>query len=451
MNNKQRILKSFSIKKLFGTTDVMIPFEDTTKILIGVNGLGKTQVLNILYYTLSKKFNKLIEYVFDSVTIEFGDNSKIRFTKSDIEKFMYDAHKARRVIEKIGLENFLELRQLYSPSSIEWRRSAIYRNIIAHSRIQPKLIQEALHEAEDFDDRWFEDTSISLAKQHHAIEKQLAIYEILHFPTYRRVEEDLKTLGYDERDLDLESEQIIHFGMEDVSERFLEITQDINQLSRVGFAKISSEILSQLVKGLPTIDDHFLHTVNPKSIDIILARVGKQISEEDKERIKKIVTNKEIQAKDHSLLYFLQKLIDIYNQQRILDESIKIFRDVCNKYLVNKKLIYDESNIEIYIQLDGSTEKLPLSKLSSGEKQIISIFSKVYLASDNNHFIVFFDEPELSLAIDWQQNLLPDIVKSGKCVFLLAVTHSPFIFDNDLDKYAIGLNVYFKPSKPLAA
>jgi hypothetical protein len=46
---------------------------------------------------------------------------------------------------------------------------------------------------------------------------------------------------------------------------------------------------------------------------------------------------------------------------------------------------------------------------------------------------------------------LPDIVKSGKCHFLLAVTHSPFIFENELEKYAIGLNVYFKPSKPHAA
>jgi predicted ATP-binding protein involved in virulence len=66
-------------------------------------------------------------------------------------------------------------------------------------------------------------------------------------------------------------------------------------------------------------------------------------------------------------------------------------------------------------------------------------------------FIVLFDESELSLAIDWQQNLLPNIVKSGKCHFLLAVTHSPFIFENELEKYAIGLNVYFKPSKPVAA
>jgi hypothetical protein len=43
----------------------------------------------------------------------------------------------------------------------------------------------------------------------------------------------------------------------------------------------------------------------------------------------------------------------------------------------------------------------------------------------------------------WQQQLLPDIINSGKCELLLAVTHSPFIFDNELDKYAIeSLNIY---------
>ena len=60
-----------------------------------------------------------------------------------------------------------------------------------------------------------------------------------------------------------------------------------------------------------------------------------------------------------------------------------------------------------------------------------SKFSKIYLNTDKK-FIVLFDEPELSLSIFWQMNLLPDIVDSGKCKLLLAVTHSPFIYDNAL-------------------
>ena len=72
-------------------------------------------------------------------------------------------------------------------------------------------------------------------------------------------------------------------------------------------------------------------------------------------------------------------------------------------------------------------------------------FSKIYLSEASKRFIVLFDEPELSLSIVWQKQLLPDIINSEKCEFMLAVTHSPFIFDNELDKYAVGLNEYIKP------
>jgi len=51
----------------------------------------------------------------------------------------------------------------------------------------------------------------------------------------------------------------------------------------------------------------------------------------------------------------------------------------------------------------------------------------------------------------WQKQLLPDIINSKKCDFLLAVTHSPFIFDNELDMYAVGLNEYIKPIKDVIA
>ena len=61
----ESIIKRFSIYSFFGTDDVHIPFDENIKILIGENGLGKTQVLNIFYYTLTRNFSKLNEFVFD--------------------------------------------------------------------------------------------------------------------------------------------------------------------------------------------------------------------------------------------------------------------------------------------------------------------------------------------------------------------------------------------------
>ncbi len=449
--NESKLIKSFTIKRLFGTTDLTIPFEDRVKILIGENGIGKTQVLNMVYYTLTKKFERLIDYVFHSIIVEFGDGKKIEILKNHIENFSFMGDSiVSEVVKNIGHERFLELRDyaIHSRlSKFELYESPLFQEIQKEFSISPTKFWGAVSAFEYKRHALF--TAVIAEKWQEIIDKHLTDYQILYFPTYRLVEVGLHNLGYDEEKLSINQEdtRLIHFGMDDVSRRFNELTQSIERFSKNGLAEISGEILSQLVKGLPSIDKNFLDTINQQDIDIILARVGDRITVEDKKRIKTIVTTKEIQEKDYSMLYFLQKLINVYDQQKELDQSIKDFRNICNKYLVNKKIIYDESSIKIYVQPDGSTDELHLNKLSLGEKQIVSIFSKIYLSSSESKFIVLFDEPELSLSIFWQKELLPDIYDSGKCQFLLAVTHSPFIFDNNLEKYAIGLNEYFEPVK----
>lgn len=446
--NIEQLIKSFTINGLFGTTNLHIPFEGKAKILIGENGLGKTQVLNMLYYVLTNRFERLIGYKFDSIVVEFRNGEEIIVKKSDIiEKMQHPA--ISRIVDKIGMSKFLELYDILSnnPSNI----THAMRMKLPQMGVPYGLMMEAIDvlSGEQIDKLPLFSVEDKNITSKNIISKNITDAQILYFPTYRRVEEDLHNLGYDEDrfDINREDNSLIHFGMNDVRKRFNEVTQEISQLSKDGFSKISGEILSQLVRGLPKVDHDFLESIKEKDIEIILDRVGNQISEVDKKRIVEIITTKDIEDKDHSLLYFLQKLISIYDQQRTLDSAIKSFATVCNKYLVNKQVIYNESSIDIYIKLNDSDDELQLSELSSGEKQIISIFSKIYLSPSDCKFIVLFDEPELSLSVFWQRKLLPDIFDSGKCQFLLAVTHSPFIFENNLDKYAIGLHEYLSPIK----
>ena len=84
-----------------------------------------------------------------------------------------------------------------------------------------------------------------------------------------------------------------------------------------------------------------------------------------------------------------------------------------------------------------------LNNLSSGEKQIVSLFAQIYLDIDKK-FVMLLDEPELSLSIFWQEKLLSDIYNSGQCEFLLAVTHSPFIFRDSMQEYVVGLQEFLK-------
>ncbi len=57
-------------------------------------------------------------------------------------------------------------------------------------------------------------------------------------------------------------------------------------------------------------------------------------------------------------------------------------------------------------------------------------------------FFVLIDEPELSLSVPWQRRFLADIRNSEFCSGLVAVTHSPFIYDNDLRRFAHGLGEF---------
>lgn len=116
------------------------------------------------------------------------------------------------------------------------------------------------------------------------------------------------------------------------------------------------------------------------------------------------------------------------------------FIEVCNSYLVNTQFfISDDRKLTLLTKRDK--EEVPVKHLSSGESQIVYIFSKIYLNNFEKQYILF-DEPENALSILWQRRILSDIAESGYCSFLLAISHSPFVFDNNLVEYASGINVH---------
>ena len=143
--------------------------------------------------------------------------------------------------------------------------------------------------------------------------------------------------------------------------------------------------------------------------------------------------------------YFMQLMA--FNQDiTSAEQHIRDFQEKCNKYLINNRLEYNSQDFTCQLinrveeQFDIGN-KIEFQNLSSGEKQIVSLFSHLYLDKDLSLF-VFIDEPELSLSVDWQRTFLPDIVNSPNCAGLVATTHSPFIFDNELYSVVHGINEF---------
>lgn len=463
------MLKNFKITKLFGFRTVDISFDENIKILIGENGLGKTTVLNSIYYVLSQKYNKLSKIDFEEIELKFKNGKEVSFSKLELNNYLDFQRKPIRrsrlptsLLRDINLsylrENMLsnEASDTFETDTKKFIENYISKN--TQHKPHPILISEIYRLITEYKD---EDNAIfSKFKILNKIVEELN-FSILYFPTYRRVEEDLKNLDsnirkiqkilpdgnvyYEEieedADIDIGDDTLIHFGMEDVERRIRNVENEINKLTISGFSKLTGEMLSQLLKGFPNIEDKAISELDENTVKIILHRVGESLPEIDRNTIIGLLENKEDLKEKKELVYFIYKLIDIYEQHKHLDDAVKNFKDTCNKYLSDKYFYYNESSVTIEIYRNNTKETVSLSKLSSGEKQIVSLFSKIYLESNKN-IIVLFDEPELSLSIEWQKQLLPDVLESHKCDFLLSVTHSPFIFKNDLEKYAIGMSVY---------
>ena len=447
-------LKSFAINGLFGFKDVEIPFDKEAVILIAENGSGKTTILNTLYYSISCKFDKLRTVEFESVVLEFTSGVSVEIKKRDLDS-LYNpdvfeiVSVLKRYLNSREIEMFQREMRKRKTSSSESARSQIFNLIGRFSIGIPHEYSKKMLEELSLIFRGNKDIN-----QESKIDKIIATIQgnlnesVLYFPTYRRIEEDLKNLGYEDDRFEQfslgEGEgKLIQFGMNDVIDRFDEIKTTIKNSALNLFSKLTGEILTQFVEGIE-ITQEMRESIQPDTLNIVLSRVGENnISRSDRNKIEKLVSSGEINSDDQysQLVYFLSKLVGLYEQQKEKDDSINQFATICNEYLNKKRIVYDEANVDISIIQTRNKKPIDIKNLSSGEKQIISLFSRIYLESSED-FILLFDEPELSLSIEWQKLLLPDILKSGKCKLLLAVTHSPFIFDNELDLNANDLDTF---------
>ena len=107
-----------------------------------------------------------------------------------------------------------------------------------------------------------------------------------------------------------------------------------------------------------------------------------------------------------------------------LSEPKKRFQDIVDNLFeeTGKKIVRTEN--EIRFSQIGET-LLPY-KLSSGEKQILVILLTV-LVEDQQPYVLFMDEPEVSLHIEWQKQLIDLILELNPNVQIILTTHSPAV------------------------
>ena len=104
------------------------------------------------------------------------------------------------------------------------------------------------------------------------------------------------------------------------------------------------------------------------------------------------------------------------------------FQDIVDELFedTGKKVIRNENEIHFAL---ATGETLPPYLLSSGEKQMLNILLTV-LVEDAQPYVLFMDEPEVSLHIEWQKRLIDLILELNPNVQIILTTHSPAVIMN---------------------
>lgn len=467
-------IKKFKINKLHETLNFELKFENNTLILLGENGSCKTTIIKMLYYTLSLQWEKLCLYDFESIEINIDndplviDYKKILTLLEPIDGGILrnmPSHISNAILSSINGRdiNFQRIREVCK--QYDYPIDDIIQGIIIEKNTRLPIYPIL--------NPWINSQKQSVFDEMQKLREKIKDIHILYLPTYRRIEQDLKVVLEGKIDVndfrnrritrmdkdvfrshsisqdDDKYTEVVEFGMQDVDDAINSTLTNLKESSRSSLNDLTLGYLGDIVDNTyESINADEIMNIDDDTTHQIMNRVDKSILSDTRKQ-KLFETLKQIKERgiqtDHDKVvchYFL-KLYESHKELNQKEKTIRDFVEVCNRYLQNKTMRYDSPSFSFYITSNYDNHDIKLFQLSSGEKQIVSLFSHLYLSNKSNYYVLI-DEPELSLSVKWQKTFLEDVRKGAFCNGLIAVTHSPFIFDNSLDEYAHGIEEFRK-------
>lgn len=463
---KDLFIKRFEIEELFGIYNVNIPFKDNINIFVGENGLGKTTILNALNYVIQGDSESLAAIEFKKMILTLGNDAKIVIIHDELMNNNISIRDRNRLYHYLPNDDYsyiaqrimLEILKEKTPNMLDDKitREKIYDRIVRKYRydLPPSILEKIYNSV--LKDKNFE-KELKDSWEYKIYDYMKKWDRIIYLPTYRRIEEDFNSYienspdkDYYRKDKKKRNFSYLQFGMDDVQESIDMACSTLKNNTNEGFKAMTSNLLTNYVNINEKNEklDFNYKNFDASTLDIVFSRLADKIDPSVKNKITDMLDeNTVLGDKYHQyLISIISELTSIYEKNKQIDDNLENFKNVCNTYLVNKSINYDKFKIECKVEQTNTKQPIILKNLSSGEKQIISLFSKLYLNLEEKN-IILFDEPELSLSILWQKRLVPDIINSNRCSFMAIITHSPFIFDNDFRERAIDIKEYISSVK----
>ena len=434
------MLKSIKITKLFGRFDYELSFSNEgIMIITGPNGYGKSTILKIINNFCNNSLDKVLAYSFKKLTI-MGDNSFVHLTKNKnnfkINDFEFPYPKAKW--KRDAMSSYF--RHIDFDEYFDFRSDGKIQFITNGS--QPIRFVE-----EDFDKIFI--YSILDAYESELSSKKLKEkkMELVHvFDLIKNVQQDIGKVHFIQEQRLIEKRE----SLEDErrhNQSKVEYVTVINENSE----KLKSE-LAEIMKRHSALSSNLDSTYIKRLFEvdenrIVSAAVFERLRElqQKQDKLQKYGLA-EIQNASYLNQLDQQKLsrfgieLSIYledaNAKYQVFESIidklDLYERIVNEKLTFKKMILSRTD-GIVVKTDEGIP-LSLSDLSSGEQEILVLFYKLIFESDVN--LLLIDEPEISLHIAWQKELmanLKSVVNLKKNIQVIIATHSPQIISHNWD------------------
>jgi len=430
-------LQNIKITGLFGTFNHEIELNNSSRItiLIGENGLGKTVLLEMIEAFFTRKYSYFNSIAFDKIIFEFDDGIKWVLSKDNLNAELPDLLLTQ--INKNNSEYKPIILSSYLPRDLEIMAHRISKDLPFLRRIGGRTwenrktgetirteeialrfgryMHSNIHSMPEEAPRWYQDRQDKIKVS--LIETQRLIsLEDKEEKTHKKAVENYS------------------LALTKVIKSYL---TDSTELSSKLDRTYPNRLISRLKKTLNVTDEDLNRELNRlENKRMLLDAVG-LIEIERESNILQIANPQEV-VRDVLMLYVEDsfKKIEIFDQ---LASKIEIFLDIINRRFKHKRLYIDKEegfllkSTKIFDN-NGEAQRIPVSKLSSGEQNELVLFYLLLFKTEANS-IILIDEPEVSLHISWQNSFIEDLKQITKLnnLDVLIATHSPDIIANNWD------------------
>lgn len=245
-----------------------------------------------------------------------------------------------------------------------------------------------------------------------ANQKLMSLGSSVFLPTFRRIEGGFSIIT--------NSNQLTRFtqAKSDVEDSLVALSKRLTNQSHIFVSSISTvDIVSLLLRKYSDLSEIYNEIQQKTSQDII--STIKAFKSDTKDVTKIDAAN--------NLLDEIRATVESMESKR---EEIMTPIEAVRKLV---ELLFKHTGIKIGNRLNfgDAANAVSSDALSAGEKQMLSFICYNAFYKDS---VIFIDEPELSLHVDWQRQLFPILQNQQSSNQFIIATHSPFIYSKYPDK-----------------